>query len=223
MASLLAKSFESNGFCVIPNVLDAEICDRLIAKLEDHSTHRPGIRSLLVEPWCLEVSEQIQRHTDVSPLLPKSAVAVQCTLFDKSPDKNWLVAWHQDLTIPVRERTNDPNCRGWSIKEGTWHVQPPVEVLSNLVAVRLQLDETHADNGSLKVIPRSHSFGRLDDDAIQRLRLEHWETTCSVPRTGVLVMRPLLLHASSKAREGRRRVLHYLFGPAKLPSGLRWS
>lgn len=36
-------------------------------------------------------------------------------------------------------------------------------------------------------------------------------------------MRPLLLHASSKATgRSRRRVLHFVYGPAQLPSGLRW-
>ena len=39
-----------------------------------------------------------------------------------------------------------------------------------------------------------------------------------------LVLRPLLLHASSKASgESRRRVLHFLFAPADPPNGLRWQ
>jgi hypothetical protein len=40
----------------------------------------------------------------------------------------------------------------------------------------------------------------------------------------VLVMRPLLLHASSKATSlTPRRVLHFLFGPPSLPLGLEWQ
>jgi hypothetical protein len=36
-------------------------------------------------------------------------------------------------------------------------------------------------------------------------------------------MRPLLLHASSKAINGPpRRVLHFVFGPSHLPEGFRW-
>jgi hypothetical protein len=39
----------------------------------------------------------------------------------------------------------------------------------------------------------------------------------------VLLMRPLLLHASSKASgSGLRRVLHLLFAPRALPHDLRW-
>jgi hypothetical protein len=39
-----------------------------------------------------------------------------------------------------------------------------------------------------------------------------------------MAMRPLLLHASSKATgSSRRRVLHFLFGPPALPFGLEWA
>jgi hypothetical protein len=39
-----------------------------------------------------------------------------------------------------------------------------------------------------------------------------------------VLMRPLLLHASSKAQTpSRRRVVHILFGPRTLPHGLEWD
>jgi hypothetical protein len=40
---------------------------------------------------------------------------------------------------------------------------------------------------------------------------------------GALILKPLLLHASSKARVAvHRRVLHFVFGPQALPLGLEW-
>ena len=40
----------------------------------------------------------------------------------------------------------------------------------------------------------------------------------------MMLMRLLLLHASSKATgASRRRVLHFLFGPPRLPLGLAWA
>jgi hypothetical protein len=37
-------------------------------------------------------------------------------------------------------------------------------------------------------------------------------------------MRPLALHTSSKATgASRRRVLHFVFGPAELSYGLQWE
>jgi hypothetical protein len=39
-----------------------------------------------------------------------------------------------------------------------------------------------------------------------------------------MLMRPLLLHASSRASgASRRRVLHFVFGPRELPFGLAWA
>jgi ectoine hydroxylase-related dioxygenase (phytanoyl-CoA dioxygenase family) len=148
---------------------------------------------------------------------------VQCTLFDKSPRANWLVALHQDLSIPVRDRVPHPDLLGWSRKEGMLYVQPPASLLEALVAVRVHLDESTADRGPLRVVPGSHRDGRFTETDASARRAELGETECLVGRGGVLLMRPLLLHASSKAsRPSRRRVLHFLFGPAGLPYGLRW-
>lgn len=218
----MRETFEADGYCILPDVVPAEWCERSIANLRDYCTDRPGFRSLLVESWCRNIAEVIRQHSEIIPLLSASAIAVQCTLFDKSPDKNWHVGWHQDLAIPVRERTNDSRCRGWSVKEGTWFVQPPVEVLSQLLAVRLQLDEAGESDGALRVIPQSHLLGRLDSEAIVKLGRECQQRLCCVSRGGVLVMRPLLVHSSTKTQEKRRRVLHFLFGPRELPCGLTW-
>jgi len=129
----------------------------------------------------------LKHHAGIEPHLPEGALAVQCALFDKSPERNWLVAPHQDLSIPVRDRVESPACSGWSVKEGVTFVQPP----------------TAAD-------ARGH---RQSDD----------EVTCTLGRGDALLLRPLLLHASSKATSDLpRRILHFLFGRPLLPFGLRW-
>lgn len=148
---------------------------------------------------------------------------MQCTLFDKAADRNWLVGWHQDLAVPVRDKVMDAACSGWSLKEGMNFVQPPDAVLADMVAIRVHLDDSAAGNGPLRVIPGSHVQGRLaaSDAASQRALIG--EVVCTVARGGALLMRPLLLHASSKAEvDMPRRVLHFLFGPPDLPLGLRW-
>jgi ectoine hydroxylase-related dioxygenase (phytanoyl-CoA dioxygenase family) len=157
-------------------------------------------------------------------LLPRDAVAAQCTLFNKSPAKNWLVALHQDLSIPVSSRVDSPECSGWSEKEGQLYVQPPVSVLVRLVAVRLHIDDCPAESGALRVVPQSHMEGRVDPTQAEVLRQRYGETLVPVAQGGVLVMRPLLLHASSKATSpAPRRVLHFVFGPPSLPLGLEWQ
>jgi hypothetical protein len=131
---------------------------------------------------------------------------------------------HQDLSIPVRERVEHPSLRGWSEKEGTLFVQPPVELLETFVAVRIHLDPCLDGDGPLQFVPATHTRGRIDAAAASRLRQDGPVVTCTVDRGGALVMRPLALHTSSKATgTSLRRVLHFVFGPAELPYGLQWE
>lgn len=137
---------------------------------------------------------------------------------------NWLVPVHQDLSIPVAERLPDASLRGWSEKEGSIYVQPPVDLLQQLVAVRLHIDSCGDHDGPLRVVPGSHTLGRVDPNAAASIRSRSLEIPCTGARGSALVMRPLLLHASSKATgSSLRRVLHFLFGPPSLPYGLRWQ
>ena len=148
---------------------------------------------------------------------------MQCSLFEKSVDNNWLVALHQDLSIPVAEKVDHPALSAWSDNDGCWFVQAPVEVLEQLVAVRLHVDVCTEFDGALKLITGSHQYGKLDATKANTLLTASGERLCAVERGAALVMRPLVLHASSKASgNSPRRVLHFVFGPQDLPYGLIW-
>jgi ectoine hydroxylase-related dioxygenase (phytanoyl-CoA dioxygenase family) len=214
---------ETVGYAVIPGILpdnQVQRLSRLITSVAD-ATH--GARKLLDAPWCRDLAEQLRLDPKLHPLLPANAQVVQCTLFVKSVEKNWLVSLHQDLSIPVAERVESSQCSGWSQKEGDLFVQPPVAVLEDIVAIRLHLDDCDEWNGALRVVSGSHRLGRLTSSAAMEERNRCGECSVAVPRGGVMVMRPLLLHASSKAsNDAPRRVLHFVFGPSDLPEGLRW-
>ena len=211
------------GFVEVGAVLTADQCADLTNALESADGNRVGSRNLLDLKSCRELAVVLKTHAGVGPLLSPTAVAVQCTLFDKSSERNWFVALHQDLSIPVVERVPDPGCIGWSEKGGVTFVQPPVPVLESLVAVRAHLDDCGREAGPLRVVPGSHRHGRLSAEAARAMRDASGEVECIVARGGALAMRPLLLHSSSKARvRSPRRVLHVLFGPRDLPCGLRW-
>lgn len=159
----------------------------------------------------------------VETVLGPAAFAVRGILFDKTPAANWKVAWHQDLTIAVREPKETPGFGPWSTKAGIPHVQPPVEILQRMLAVRIHLDDCGPANGPLWVIPGSHRSGRLRSGQIARWREAVPQVACTSSRGGVLFMRPLLLHASSPATVPRhRRVVHLEFAAEELPHGLQW-
>ena len=102
-------------------------------------------------------------------------------------------------------------------------VQAPVAVLEQLVAVRVHLDACSERDGPLQFVPGSHRTGRISADDARQQRKAGPIVSCPLARGDVLAMRPLVLHASSKAEgESRRRVLHFVFGPRELPYGLSW-
>jgi Phytanoyl-CoA dioxygenase (PhyH) len=212
-----------DGYVVIPDLIASAERDRIVRSIEDMLTEGAGTRRLIDIPWCGALAERIGRDERLRETLPVGATAVQCTLFVKSIEKNWLVSLHQDLSIPVAERIDSPECSGWSEKEGEVYVQPPISVLQNILAVRLHLDDCDERNGALRVVPGSHRLGRLTPADVLRERDARGETSVPVPRGGAMLMRPLLLHASSKSSvDNARRVLHFVFGPAELPADLRW-
>lgn len=147
---------------------------------------------------------------------------VRAILFNKTPDANWYVTWHQDRTVSVSEKFDHPEWKNWSLKEGVLHVQPPLAVLENMVTVRIHLDDATQDNGCLKVIPGSHLYGLLSQDQITEIVTPENIVYCEAGAGDALIMRPHLLHASSKSVDpSHRRVLHLEFCDWGFASGLR--
>jgi ectoine hydroxylase-related dioxygenase (phytanoyl-CoA dioxygenase family) len=155
--------------------------------------------------------------------LGDGAVPFRATLFDKSAMANWLVVWHQDTALPLESRNNSTEWGPWSLKAGVIYAHAPAWALSRVLALRISLDASTSENGPLRVIPGSHLAGVLSDDEILGLARIHKNIEALVPRGGVLAMRPLLVHSSSKSRSGKpRRVLHLEYADAlELKPGLR--
>lgn len=183
-----------------------------------------GRRGLLADSKvrALANSERVLRI--VRPCLPAEPRPVRLIYFDKSPGENWLVTWHQDLTIAVHERVEAEGFGPWSWKDGVPHVQPPVELLEKMVTLRLHLDDADASNGVLRVLSGSHRHGRLVAGLIQNLREAGGEVLCEARAGDALLMRPLILHASGKSTSERhRRILHIEYAGFELPNGMQWA
>jgi ectoine hydroxylase-related dioxygenase (phytanoyl-CoA dioxygenase family) len=183
-----------------------------------------GIRNLLnVLPSARALANSEIVRALVEPLLGCGARVVRGIYFNKHRDANWKVAWHQDLTIAVRRQVEADDYGPWSVKAGIPHVQPPVAVLEQMVALRLHLDDTDESNGALRVISGSHKHGRLNAQQIQWWKEHNGITTCAVSKGGIMLMKPLLLHASSAAASPtNRRVLHFEYASVGLPLGMEW-
>lgn len=146
---------------------------------------------------------------------------VRSIYFDKPSGSNWFVAWHQDLTISVDRKLPLPGFGPWTVKGDQFGVQPPFDILESMYTIRIHLDDTDETNGALRVLPGSHLHGV---ERYSSSTANPSEVTCRVPSGGIMIMRPLLQHASSRSSAGkRRRVIHIEFSNSELPPGLHWA
>lgn len=215
-----SEKLDAEGFIIVPQVLDPEACGALRDLLGN--ADGAGTRGMLRVPAVMNLSQSLLADL-VRPRLPAQPVPVRGIYFDKRPETNWLVAWHQDLTVALSKRIDVPGWGPWSIKEGVPHVQPPVDCLERMLTVRLHLDDADESNGALRVLAGTHRLGRLDAENIAKCRETHGEVLCAAKAGDALLMRPLLLHASSRSTsKRRRRVLHIEFAGYSLPERLEW-
>ena len=215
----------NDGFAIVEEFLDSENISLILDALAS-ATHTKafGIRNLLnVVPFTRELANSSACKSLIEPILGPDVRLVRGIYFDKHKDANWKVAWHQDLTIAVRERIDVEGYGPWSLKAGIHHVQPPVSVLEHMLTLRLHLDHTDESNGALRILPGTHLHGRLNPVQISHFKQHHQPITCSVRRGGALLMRPLLLHSSTMAvNPVHRRVLHFEYSSGDLTGGIRW-
>jgi ectoine hydroxylase-related dioxygenase (phytanoyl-CoA dioxygenase family) len=207
-----------------PSGLDALITD--LAPLTATSPGRGGVRGLLDLPVVQALAQSAPVRAVATAALGPCCFAVRGILFDKTPDANWKVVWHQDLTIVVCERRDVAGFGPWTTKGGIPHVQAPETVLARMIAVRVHLDACDHVNGPVRVLPGSHREGRLSTKKIDTWKAKAEPVDCLVERGGILAFHPLLLHASSPAQTpAHRRVIHLEFAAAELrelPGGIAW-
>lgn len=218
----MENDLDTLGFALVPQVLAASVCEELRQELG--TAIGAGRRGLLAIPTVAALAKSNRLLKLIRPPhLRVEPVPVRAIYFDKSPDANWFVAWHQDVTIALREQADVPGFGPWSVKDGIPHVQPPVELLEQMLTIRLHLDEADESNGGLRVIPGSHRFGRFNSERIQELLVTEPEHLCRAQAGDALLMRPLILHASSRSTNPRhRRILHIEYAGFELPPELNW-
>lgn len=137
----------------------------------------------------------------VDQLCPSGGRLLRAIFFNKTVKGNWLVPWHQDIVIKDSRES-------WA---------PTAAELGRILAARIHLDPAGVANGCLRVIPGSHQSGILTDEEIEGWRVKGPIVDCVAEAGDILWMRPLLLHASSKATGARpRRVIHLEFVAAPL-------
>jgi hypothetical protein len=204
-----ADPIRPQGHRTIEAVLDPAECVELANLLESRPHSRAGARHLMSEPRIAALARDPRLLAIASDGLDREVVPFRATLFAKSRGSNWLIVWHQDTALPFRDRFEAPGWGPWSLKSGIAYTHAPASALSRVIALRVHLDPSTEENGALSVVPGSHDLGVLTDGEISSLVHLRGSRRCVVPMGGVLAMRPLLVHSSSKSvSDTPRRVIH---------------
>ena len=218
----LTTNFHEAGFAIAHEIFQAAEISQLLTAIDQYPAHRSraGVRHAMRLQLVARFAERPELIEMASSILSAGALPFHATLFDKSPAANWLVAWHQDTALPLRERREVPGWGPWSMKEGVLYAHAPAEALSQVVALRVSLDDSLENNGPLRVLPATHHRGVLSDDEILRLAAEIAPLSCVAPCGSVVAMSPLVLHASSKSESSiPRRVLHIEYAASPTVGG----
>jgi ectoine hydroxylase-related dioxygenase (phytanoyl-CoA dioxygenase family) len=220
-------TFNDIGFEVLEGILTHDEVRSLASSLQAQQL-KPlsgGIRrieQLIPEVQALSKSKKI--ISTARNYLPGEPHFVRAIYFDKTPENNWYVTWHQDRTVTVSERFEEDGWGPWTLKAGAWHVQPPLSVLENMITIRLHLDPSTIANGCLKFIPGSHRHGVIKSAEVQEHIQNSQAVYCEAPAGSAIVMRPHIFHSSEKAATPTpRRVLHFEYSCHQLPDGVSWS
>jgi ectoine hydroxylase-related dioxygenase (phytanoyl-CoA dioxygenase family) len=204
-------AIEKTGLAIVPGVLGHEYLDRLLEEINALAPRRSraGVRHALGLAPVAALAQRTELIEMAQKVLGPNAFPFRATFFDKSPQSNWLVVWHQDTALPLKTRLELPGWGPWSMKDGIHYAHAPSSTLAQVLALRIHFDDSTASNGPLRVLPGTHTLGVLSDDTVHEIAHRTTPFDCVVPKGGIVAMRPLLIHASSKSQtEIPRRVLH---------------
>lgn len=219
-----AAALASDGFAIIRGAVDQDVLKRLRDVCD--VVPRAGIRNLFnAVPDARDIATAPPIAKAVKRVLGSRGFVTRAIMFDKSGDANWSLPWHQDTVIAVQARRDTPGYGPWSVKDGVTHVRPPQGVLEAMLTVRLHVDDADEHNGALRILPGTHAHGLLDAERINEFQSRIEPVTCTCAAGDALLMRPLLLHASSRSDDQtrRRRVVHLEFAAARLPGRVQWA
>jgi ectoine hydroxylase-related dioxygenase (phytanoyl-CoA dioxygenase family) len=229
--SLYKAQIQEKGFTTINNVFSNYQIEKILQLIDRSDTSKEtfrrssdlfAIRQILNEVIGIDklvLNDEIKFFID--SLFGSDYFLVKSIYFDKPEQSNWFVSYHQDLTISVDRKVILDEYSKWTVKQDQFSVQPPLDILKQIYTVRIHLDQTDENNGALKVIPGSHLKGIYRPEDIDWAK--ETEHNCNVSKGGIMIMKPLLLHSSSRTTNNqKRRVIHLEFCNQELHQELKW-
>src|SRR5579863_8991353 len=166
-----SEEVDANGFAIRHGVVSP---DWMNQTLNDDIRRSPmrsraGLRHAMLFGSVRLIAGCPQLKQLACEVLGPRAFPFRATLFDKSPAANWLVVWHQDTALPLRQRIDLPGWGPWSLKEGGDSAHAHSTALGQGLALRVSCDDSTLLNGPLRVLPGTHALGVVSDDSLHEL------------------------------------------------------
>lgn len=225
------QEFHENGYTIIENIYSIDEVNQILTLIDSVNSNNPTFRRAVdifaIRQFFREIPDikDLIFNENLKAIISQfgdNYFVVKSIYFDKPETSNWFVSYHQDLTISVDQKVEIENFSSWTTKHNQFAVQPPLNILENIFTIRIHLDDTNENNGALKVISHSHKKGIYRPETIN-WKIEK-EAICNVYKGGIMIMKPLLLHSSSRTTNNkRRRVIHIEFSNIELPNMINWT
>jgi hypothetical protein len=230
----IVEQIERDGFAIAAGVYDDPQVEQLLEEVEAGLAlaAESSIKSSRGETYAarnlVEFAPQLLNTWKTPAMLRLLAEVlgdgfglVRVLYFDKHPNRTWSLPWHKDMTIAVKDNSLPTSeLSKPTRKSGVDHVEASVELLEQMLTLRIHLDKVTEDNGPLEVAIGSHKNGKsaVEENNVAKILVNAGD---------VLAMRPLVSHASGSSTEGtalHRRILHLEFAAmAELPDGFEWN
>src|SRR5262249_51780369 len=147
-----ALHIQEHGFALIPAVFSPDEADAVTSALSGNSVRRSraGARHILSDPTVTALAKDTRLMNLARQVLGQQARPYRATLFEKSPSSNWLVVWHQDTALPLRQQRDLAGWGPWSVKDGIPYAHAPAAALEEILALQVHLDDSTDGNGPLR-------------------------------------------------------------------------
>jgi ectoine hydroxylase-related dioxygenase (phytanoyl-CoA dioxygenase family) len=226
------QNIKLKGFTILEDIYKSDEIEAILNAINKADQSKPTFRKtndiFAIRQFLKEVPEVKQLIFNdklkslINNLFGYQYFIVKSIYFDKPEKSNWFVGWHQDLTIAVDKKAELHGYGHWTVKFNQFAVQPPIDILRDNFTLRIHLDDTNAGNGALMVKEGSHLNCIVYTENLDFQNKE--KIICNVSAGGVMVMHPLLMHASNRTTSNKqRRVIHIEFSKAELPAEINWS
>lgn len=217
------ENLQQLGYSILENIYIEEETNQILQFISDKELDKQfGVRYFLMNNEELAPLIFTSKLKSLIQKISPNAFVVKSIYFDKPPNANWIVNWHQDITINVTGESDNPEYTKWRKTKKRTAVRSPSDILEKMFTIRIHLDDCSEKNGALRIIPKSHLQGVIQMKNITTA-IKATEKICKVKKGGILLMKPMVLHSSKRVEnEMNRRIIHIEFSSNELAEGVNW-